>query len=200
MRVLLISANTERIKMASLPLGLGMVATAVRQAGHETAFVDLLSEVDPHAAVRCAVADFSPDVIGLSVRNIDDQTMLNSRFLLAPVKEVVAVCRAMAHAPIVLGGAGYSMFPDAVLAYLGADFGICGEGEATFPALLARLQADQGVVDLPGVHVAGRGVQGPRAFVEELDWLPLPDADLWSAADPRRPEPMDSCADTARLW
>lgn len=47
MRVLLVSANTERIKMTSLPLGLGMVAMAVRQAGHETAFLDLLSEADP---------------------------------------------------------------------------------------------------------------------------------------------------------
>ena len=74
MRVLLVSANTERIKMTSLPLGLGMVATAVRQAGHETAFLDLLSETDPIAAVRRVVADFSPQVIGLSIRNIDDQT------------------------------------------------------------------------------------------------------------------------------
>lgn len=187
MRVLLISANTERIKMASLPLGLGMVATAVRQAGHETAFLDLLSETDPIAAVRRTVADFSPDVIGLSVRNIDDQTMLNSRFLLAPVKEVAAVCRALTHAPIVLGGAGYSMFPDAALNYLGADFGICGEGETAFVALLDRLQAGQDLADLPGVHVAGRELQGSRAFVEDLDRMPLPDASLWSAADPRDP-------------
>ena len=50
--------------MTSLPLGLGMVATAVRQAGHETAFLDLLSETDPIAAVRRTVAAFSPDVIG----------------------------------------------------------------------------------------------------------------------------------------
>ena len=62
MRVLLVSANTERIKMTSLPLGLGMVATAVRQAGHETVFLDLLSEADPIAAVRRTVADFSPQV------------------------------------------------------------------------------------------------------------------------------------------
>ncbi len=188
MRVLLISTNTERIKMASLPLGLGLVATAVRQAGHETAFLDLLSEADPLAAVRRTIAEFSPGVIGLSVRNIDDQTMLDSRFLLGPVKEVVGVCRSLTDAPIVLGGAGYSMFPDAALSYLGADLGICGEGETAFLALLARFQAGQDVAGLPGIHVAGRGLQGERVFAEDLDRLPLPDARLWSAADPQDPD------------
>ena len=188
MKVLLVSANTERIKMTSLPLGLGMVATAVRQAGHETAFLDLLSETDPIAAVRCTVAAFSPDIIGMSVRNIDDQAMLDSRFLLAPVKEVIAACRTLTDAPIVLGGAGYSMFPDAALSYLGADLGICGEGEMAFLALLARLQAGEDVAGLPGVHVAGRGLQGARAFAEDLDRLPLPDASFWSAADPQDPD------------
>ena len=188
MRVLLVSPNTERIKMASLPLGLGMVAAAVRRAGHETVFLDLLSDADPIAAVRRTVAAFSPQVIGLSIRNIDDQTMLNSRFLLAPVKEVIDICRSLTDAPIVLGGAGYSMFPDAALSYLGADLGICGEGEMAFPALLARLQAGEDLTGLPGVHVAGHGPQGARAFAEDLDQLLLPDASFWATADPQDPD------------
>jgi radical SAM superfamily enzyme YgiQ (UPF0313 family) len=188
MRVLLVSANTERIKMTSLPLGLGMVAAAVRQAGHETVFLDLLAETDAIAAVRRTIATLSPDVIGMSIRNIDDQTMLNSRFLLAPVKEVVDACRSLTDAPVVLGGAGYSMFPDAALSYLGADMGICGEGEMAFLAVLERLQAGEDVAGLPGVHVAGRGLQGERVFADDLDRLPLPDEIFWSAADPQDPD------------
>lgn len=188
MKVLLVSANTERIKMTSLPLGLGMVAAAVRQAGHETVFLDLLSQADPIGAVRRALAEFSPEVIGLSIRNIDDQTMLHSRFLLEPIKDVVAACRSLTDAPIVLGGAGYSMFPEAALSYLGADLGICGEGERAFLALLDRLRSGQDAVGVPGVYVAGRGLQGERAFAEDLDRLPLPEASLWSAADPQDPD------------
>lgn len=187
MKVLLVSANTERIKMTSLPLGLSLVATAIRQAGHEVAFLDLLAESDPNGSVRRAIADFTPDVIGMSVRNIDDQTMLNSRFLLEPVRALVAVCRAATSAPVVLGGAGYSMFPDAALSYLGADLGICGEGETAFVALLERLAAGRDVAGLPGVHVAGRGRQSPRGYCEELDRLPLPDESFWAAADPQDP-------------
>ena len=188
MRVLLVSANSERIKMTSLPLGLSLVAAAVREAGHETAFVDLLSETDPIAAVRRAIDSFSPEVIGISVRNIDDQNMASSRSLLGPIKEVVAACRALTTVPIVLGGAGYSIFPDAALSYLGGDLGVCGEGEAAMPALLARLETGQDLGGLPGVHIAGRGQQGERTFVEDLDRLPLPDAGFWSAVDRQDPD------------
>jgi radical SAM superfamily enzyme YgiQ (UPF0313 family) len=165
-----------------------MVAMAVRQAGHEVAFLDLLSETDPITAVRRTVAAFAPEVIGLSIRNIDDQTMLKSRFLLAPVKEVVDVCRSLTSAPIVLGGAGFSMFPEAALGYLGADLGICGEGEVASVRLLARLQAGEDIGGLPGVYIAGRGLQGERVFAGNLDRLPLPDASFWSAADPQDPD------------
>ena len=73
------------------------------------------------------------------MRNIDDQNMADPRFLLPPVREVVATCRSLCDAPIVLGGAGYSIFPESALRYLGADMGIQGEGETAFPLLLERL-------------------------------------------------------------
>jgi hypothetical protein len=130
MKVLLISANTERINMPAPPLGLQLVAAATRRAGHDVTFLDLLSEPEPVRAIQRALAACTPAVIGISVRNIDDQDMRTQRFLLEPVKAVVAECRAGSDAPIVLGGAGYSMFPDAVLDYLGADFGIGGRGTA----------------------------------------------------------------------
>ncbi|NIR14328.1 MAG: B12-binding domain-containing radical SAM protein, partial [Desulfobacterales bacterium] len=56
------------------------------------------------------------------------------------VKDVVASCRSFSDAPIVLGGAGYSMYPESALEYLGADMGIQGEGEVAFPALLDKIQ------------------------------------------------------------
>jgi radical SAM superfamily enzyme YgiQ (UPF0313 family) len=187
-RVLLISANTERINMPAPPLGLGLVATATRQAGHEVTFLDLLSEPAPDAAVRSAIEAASPEVIGISVRNIDDQDIQSRRFLLEPVKDLVFGCRACTDAPIVLGGAGYSMFPDAALTYLGADLGICGEGELAFPALLERLQHGQDPSGLPGVHVAGRGSQAGRQFAPDLDCLPLPDDSLWLTVEPTTPD------------
>ena len=116
-----------------LPLGLACVAAATAKAGFEVRLLDLLSTPDWKSAAHDAIATLHPDVIGLSVRNIDDQTMLNPRFLLPPMKEVIALCRSVCGAPIVLGGAGFSILPEPTLSYLGADMGIAGEGETTLP-------------------------------------------------------------------
>jgi len=49
----------------------------------------------------------------------------------------------------------YNIFPGATLAYLDANYGVCGEGEVVFPVLLARFQRGQDVVGLPGLYARG---------------------------------------------
>jgi radical SAM superfamily enzyme YgiQ (UPF0313 family) len=180
MRVLLISANTEKINMPTLPLGLACVAAATRKAGHEVAMVDLMAEKDVRSILNEAIEGFPPNLIGLSVRNIDDQNMENPRFLLDPIKEIVAACREVSEASIVLGGAGYSIFPESALSFLGADMGIQGEGEVVFPELIERMGRGADLSGLPGLYLSDRSLQGRRIFAKHLDTLPLPTVDLWS--------------------
>jgi radical SAM superfamily enzyme YgiQ (UPF0313 family) len=174
-RVLLISANTETLNMPTLPLGLASVAAATQRAGHEVLLVNLMFQQDAESAIRDSIERFRPSLIGVSVRNIDDQNMERPQFLLAPAREVMASCRRLCSAPIVLGGAGYSIFPDSALRYLGGDMGIQGEGEAVFPALLERIERRAQVLDLPGVCLPGRAPER-RSFAGTLDDLPFPRA------------------------
>ncbi len=160
-------------------MGLGCVAAAVRLAGHEVRFLDLMGEDDAPSAVREAIAEVKPDVIGISIRNIDDQSSRSPVFLLGKAAAVVAACKQRSPAPVVLGGAGYSMFPESALAYLKADMGIQGEGEAAFPLLLERLSAGRDTRGVPGLHLPGRGLQGERRHVRNLDDLPLPGPELF---------------------
>jgi radical SAM superfamily enzyme YgiQ (UPF0313 family) len=183
MNVLLISANREDINMPTLPLGLACVAAAVERAGHAVRFLDLLQVQDVPAAVEEAIRSHRPGAIGVSVRNIDDQSMRQGRFLLDQAREVVRLCRQFSAAPIVLGGAGYSIFPQSALEYLGADMGLQGEGEAAFPMLLERLEQERDLAGLPGLHLIGRGIQGPLSFIRDLDGLPYPAPALFAAAD-----------------
>jgi radical SAM superfamily enzyme YgiQ (UPF0313 family) len=199
-RVLLISANTETMNMPVLPLGLACVAAATQNAGNEVALLNLMFEGDPKLGIRNSIEDFRPNVIGISVRNIDDQNMPHPQFLLDPVREVIASCRSLSDAPIILGGAGYSIFPESALRYLGADMGIQGEGEVVFPAVLDRIGKGAQVSDIPGICLPGQparvvdvgavrpAAQSLRATVREpprryfeknLDDLPLPEPSLW---------------------
>jgi radical SAM superfamily enzyme YgiQ (UPF0313 family) len=140
--------------------------------------LDLMFEQDTKSAVQGRIAEFRPDVIGISIRNIDDQNMADARFLLPPVREIVATSRSLCGAPIVLGGAGYSIFADSALRYLGADIGIQGEGEATFPVLLERLAEGAPLDGLPGLYLPGKPPPD-RTFAWNLDCLPLPEPGFW---------------------
>jgi radical SAM superfamily enzyme YgiQ (UPF0313 family) len=174
MRVLLISANTELINMPVLPLGLACVAAATERAGHEVKLLNLMMAGNCEASVRAALVRFFPHIIGVSVRNIDDQAMSKPRFLLDAVRDVISECRNVSAAPIVLGGAGYSMFPHSVLAYLGADMGIQGEGESAFVTLLERIGRQGDVAGIPGLILPGaKKSERPRAM-KNLDRLQLP--------------------------
>ncbi len=59
-------------------------------------------------------------------------------------------------APIVVGGSGFTLLPEEVLDFLGADYGVVGEGERAFLELLGELSGN--------AHPSFGGSSGPRAF------------------------------------
>ena len=174
MKVLLISANTEQINMPVLPLGLAYVAAAADAQGHMVKMLNLMMQTDTQKALHEAIVDFNPEIIGISVRNIDDQKMENPRFLLGPVKEVVAQCRKLSNATIILGGAGFSIFPQATLDYLEADIGIQGEGETSFLTLLERLRDKKDLSEIPGLCLPGRTSRSESVHIKNLRDVKLP--------------------------
>ena len=180
MNVLLISANTETVNMVPLPLGLNCVAVAARSAGHAVHLLDLMGAGDNARRIQDAVSMMKPDLIGVSVRNVDNQRMLEPKFLLEPAREIIALCRDATDVPIVVGGAGFSIFPEAILRYLKADLGIYGEGEVAFTALLEALEQGNDLSDINGIcYPDGRAVK--RAAVQTgLETLPFPDPSFWS--------------------
>ncbi|MDY7031656.1 MAG: radical SAM protein [Thermodesulfobacteriota bacterium] len=188
--MLLISANTEMINMPVLPLGLGCIARATQEAGHEVMTINLMDQEETLKALGESISEFKPDIIGISVRNIDDQVMNPARFLLEPVKSMITFCRQHTDSPIVMGGAGYSIFPQSVLEYLEADIGIQGEGEHAFVLLLERLQKKSDLSGIPGLYLPKKGLQGKRKFSRELDDfpIPLPEAHLWAPSNFKRQE------------
>jgi len=203
MKILLISANTETINMPVLPLGLAFVNAALLAQGFETEMINLMSKSESNALLEKTISGFYPDAIGISVRNIDTQDIKNPGFMLDPVKSIIAWCREYSKAPIIIGGAGYSIFPEAILDYLGADMGIKGEGESALPELLRRISNHQAVTEIPGLYLPQKGSIKPRQCIRQTAkihfplpgiHLPIPDTikkrDLWIPFQTRRGCPM----------
>jgi radical SAM superfamily enzyme YgiQ (UPF0313 family) len=189
MRILLVSANTEQVNMRTLPWGMWCVATSVRAAGHQVATLDLMEAADPAQTVARAVEHQDPQLVGISVRNIDDQRRDSPTFFLPKVRKVVDAARAATRAPIVLGGAGYSIFPERALEVLGADLGVQGEGELALPVLATALEQGAPLERVPGLFARGRGALAQRRFLP-MDQTPFPDEECLAElppADPARP-------------
>jgi radical SAM superfamily enzyme YgiQ (UPF0313 family) len=165
-RVLLISANRERIPYPVFPLGLAYVAAPLDAAGHRLEALDLCFADHPADAVREALDRFTPHAVVVSIRNIDNVTWPASRSYLGGVGEVVAACRG--RAPVILGGSGFSIMPREILDRLGADFGVIGEGEETLPRLLVALERGERPEGLPGLITKDSADIFPSRPVERI--------------------------------
>ena len=130
MKVLLIGANVASTPYYVYPLGLSMIASALENAGHEARQFDFLKNQMSVESIENEIRLFLPDIIGISLRNIDNVNLMNNQRYLDAVKEIVSKIRHMTEAPVVMGGSGFSIMPEAILKEVGADHGIVGEGES----------------------------------------------------------------------
>jgi radical SAM superfamily enzyme YgiQ (UPF0313 family) len=165
-RVLLVSTNRCASPDVVFPLGLCYLDTALRRAGHITRCIDLNIETQPFEQV---LKEFRPDVVGLSLRNIDDVLIRKRETFLDGVAALCETARKTCGCAVVLGGSGYSIFPELLLDQTGADYGIQGAGERAFVQLVEALACGEELKGIQGLVVRGRrracSARAP-AFVE----------------------------------
>jgi len=151
MRVLLVYSNDMRDVLPPPPIGLSYVASATADAGHEVRFLDLLVGDSDGSALERTIRDFKPEVIGVSVRNIDNVVHQRLQVHLTRLHGQLARMRELTNAPIVLGGPAISILSGDALTHMDADYVIRGEGEEAFPLLLEALQGERGLNEVPGL-------------------------------------------------
>ena len=106
MKILLISANCERMPFPVFPLGLAYIAKALREEGHPIEVIDLCFSQDISVDLKSTLHRFQPDLIGISVRNLDNLTYPTSVSYLKEVEQVIGICRQCGSSRRVIGGAG----------------------------------------------------------------------------------------------
>jgi tryptophan 2-C-methyltransferase len=161
-KVLLLNVNRMRPPVA--PLGLELLASELSRRGLESAVLDLAWAQAPLISRVPAIARMRPAAIAISVRNLDDCYYASQSFLLPPIRRVILAIRRLTPAPVIVGGVGFSIAPEAALAYLEADYGIRGDGEDALPRLLAALDSGRGLEDVPGLVRPGHPAPPPAAW------------------------------------
>ena len=139
MKVLLVSGNTAESPYPVYPLGLSIVARSLRRKGHDVSQFDILHQERALDRLTDRLKAFRPDAVGISIRNIDNVNLVHELRYLDRVRDMVAAIRTAGPIPIVVGGSGFSLMPEKILAHVAADYGIQGEGEEAFDRLLQLL-------------------------------------------------------------
>lgn len=141
-RVFFLSSNVTVDPYPVYPLGMAVVTGALEQAGHQVCQYDCLAQ-GTEATLAEAVASFKPDIIGISLRNIDNVDSFSGEegWYLARTRSLVEQLRQLSSVPIAVGGPALTIMPEEIADYLGVDYAIIGEGEKSFPQLLTDLEA-----------------------------------------------------------
>ncbi|NOZ00806.1 MAG: radical SAM protein [Deltaproteobacteria bacterium] len=145
MKVLVVSPNTKLFPDPVYPIGASYITTACRNAGHEVEAFDYNFKADPKADLAALLRTFAPDVVGISIRNVDNALKGESVSFFPVIRDLVAHVRSNCDATIILGGSGYSLFPVEFLDYTGADHGVVGSGEEAMVQFLRDLEAGTAV-------------------------------------------------------
>jgi len=166
MKVLTVHPSTlvySRIFLRLEPLGLELVAQAVRQAGHQVRLVDL--QVEPRNRYDRMLAEWRPEVVAISCS------------YLANVPEVIDLAKAarqlLPGSFVFVGGHSASYIANELLEHAGGaiDCVLTGEGEVGTVRLLAAVGHDRKSIHLvPGV-ISEFGNGPAPVFVESLDDL-----------------------------
>jgi radical SAM superfamily enzyme YgiQ (UPF0313 family) len=188
LRVLLVSANREQLPSPVVPIGLLYVAAALRDR-HHVELCDLCFAEDPIAMARDAVRRFVPDVVGLGLRNLHENSYTGGDALIEYYAELAAAIRSETRAPLVLGGGAITLQPNHLIERLGAAHAVIGEAERAFRALVDAIARGETPARL--VYGAAAETSGHRPVISltkagarhgDLDALPPPARDL---VDPR---------------
>jgi len=173
-RILLFSINQYDFPYPVFPLGAAQVEAALRNAGHCVRFVDYNVNLGP---IPELIAEFQPEFVGISLRNIDDVLIQTRETFFDVLLNLVQEMRLHTNATIVLGGSGYSIFPEELLELSGADYGIQGEGESQFLALINALNQKRDCTHLSGLVYRQNGIvrMNQRSRVESPNDIAIPD-------------------------
>ncbi len=142
--IFLISSNTVVEPYPVYPIGMSIIAAALQNAGHKVVQYDMLVHGQDLNDLTNKLKRDSPDYVGISIRNVDnvDSFTSHKNGYIQKVKEIIHSIKIL-NIQVIVGGAGFSLLPDEILSFIGADYGIIGEGEQKMVKLIQQLESKE---------------------------------------------------------
>lgn len=182
MNVLLVQSYLGRKEADGTVFPLGLCYIASSLDNHNVEIFDPNTSQRPYDDLSAKVSDGSPDVVGISLRNIDTTQRRDIFYYYKTLRPTIQLIKKIDPSiTVVLGGAGFSMFAETIMRRIPeADFGIYLEGEESFRELLDHLDKPASV---KGVYFRNNGsvhFSGQRPLpdfnnisIPRRDWLDL---------------------------
>jgi len=176
-KVALINSNRFKHPWPVIPFGLCCIAAALENEGHGVQVLDLCFSRNPANDIHSTIENFRPDVVGISIRNIDNAGAYKTQFLLPQVnEEVITPCKEVFSGPIVIGGPAVGISGIQMLHFFDLPFAICGDGEAAMVEFVGRLARKLPLDGIGGLvrREGGKIVEeNPPLRIKDLDKLPF---------------------------
>jgi radical SAM superfamily enzyme YgiQ (UPF0313 family) len=176
---LLINSNRFKHPWPVIPFGLCYIATVLEfNENHKVCFLDLCFSSDCKADIQNSIKSFKPDVIGISIRNIDDTGGYNVHFLLEDVKnDVIDYCKKEFIGPIIIGGPAAGISGKEMLDYFDLEYAARGDGEKVMTEFVYRIENHLPLEGLKGLIIRREGMiiqDNEPNRVKDLNTLPFP--------------------------
>lgn len=167
--LLLISGNRFADPYPVYPIAISYLESYLAQNLPGFRIVTFDCNLDSVSSLSDAIAENKPSYIGLSLRNIDGANSLGDDDFISGYREIVKIIRAATNAPLILGGAGFSIFPNELMNILQADFGIAGEGEESLRQLISALENRTPTAGIEGLITSGSQPIPHRNYLQMLN-------------------------------
>ena len=152
MKVMLINPNRLKHPWPVIPFGLCCVAAALEKEGHDIRVLDLCFSENPATDISSKIENFQPDVVGISIRNIDNASGAEPLFMLQQIKdEVIVPCQKTFSGPLIIGGSAVGINGEEMLHYFDLTYAIWGDGEAAMVEFINRLEKNLSLDGLRGL-------------------------------------------------
>ena len=171
------------------PIGLSYLATYINQTDWSVRVFDMNIYDDPYRELLDTLASFRPDVIGLSLRNIDNVDFENFQYFYKEIDGLIPILKQHSDY-LIIGGAGFSIFASEIMQqHKEIDFGIFQEGEDTIVELLQALNNRTPISNILGLYYWEDGVlcfSGERNPID-FSKSPIPDRSFFDIQKYNKP-------------